>query len=120
MPSRKTLTNKLVNDKNDEIKIAILTYLSKTSAVALSADMWTSIATPCYLYGKLKSAVLSTKEISENHTSEVIAGAIRSVMIDSEINEKAFAIVTDNATVMTQVARRLDLKYLGCVAHSLN
>lgn len=85
-----TLKNNLVNDKYDGIKLAIMTSLRKTSSVALTADMWTSIATEGYISvtahyvcdGKLKSAVLSTRELPHNRTSEVIAAAVGSIMVD--------------------------------------
>lgn len=36
------------------------------------------------------------------------------------ITDKCFAIVTDNASVMFDVARRFSLKHVACSAHTIN
>lgn len=40
-------------------------------------------------------------------------------MLDWKISDKPFALVTDNASVMSDAAKKLQLINLGCAAHTV-
>jgi hypothetical protein len=68
----------------------------------------------------LQSAVLAVKHLPVSHTGENIAKGVKDVMSDWAITSKVFSLVTDNSSVMTDLANRLKLTHLGCAAHTLN
>lgn len=128
LPSRKTLTNKLLNDKYIEVRSVVSESLNKANHISLTSDMWTSAANQGYLSvtahfineNKLESAVLCTLQVSERHTAENIAKHIKDILAEWNISDKCFSIVTDNASVMIDVARRLSLQHVPCTAHTIN
>ena len=68
------------------------------------------------------SQVLETKQLNESHTGEVLAYSLDTTLISWGLQDKVFAITTDNAANMEkacQLSNEVN-RQLGCFAHTLN
>lgn len=128
MPSRKTIQariNLCYNRKKEEIK----NILSKSDAVSLTTDSWTSInmdsystVTAHYIENwALKNNVLATVYHAESHTADNLQHTLTAVCEQYGIVEKIFGCVHDNAANIVLACRNLDfVKFNGsCAAHTI-
>ncbi|CAM4570827.1 unnamed protein product [Leuciscus chuanchicus] len=133
IPSRTHFAKLLVKKYNatvDQVKSSISAIDSK---VALTADIWTSVATEAYLGitchyigidWQMESICLSTMPLEERHTAQNIAGWLEEILDKFEIlPDKISAIVHDNGANIVAAARLLEEKYgwasLRCTGHTL-
>lgn len=118
----------MTNDRYLEIRQNILAKLVEAKSVSLTSNMWTSLNNEGYLSvtvhfiqgSTLHSAVLCTQKVEERHTGANISSHLKDVMNEWCITDKTFALVTDNAAVMVDVAKRLGVSHMGCAAHRVN
>lgn len=139
IPSRKRLTNKVLPSLYFEAKENLSTLLSKTTAVSITTDTWTSIsndsflAITCHFFvdedpetlstpPKLHSAALAVKLITQDEKAETLCELITECLREWSIYEKTTAIVTDNAANMKAAVALMPeaIKHYPCFAHSLN
>lgn len=70
---------------------------------------------------KLKSAVLETARLKNDHTAENIAEELTRICTNWDILDKVSTIVTDNgANIVSAVTKYMKKKHLLCFAHTLN
>lgn len=129
LPCPDTLKNKLLKEQYLKTFSKLFTILSGIKYVGITTDIWTSTATESYICVSchfidqefnLKRAILSTKQLEKNHTSENIAQALREIFEEWKIYDKITCIVTDNAASMLKACELLRKKNLPCFAHTLN
>lgn len=130
LPSRKTLTKKLIPEICNEISQKIRNMLNQTKNVGVTTDIWSSdsnksfITVTCHFINtnnELENVVLDTKEIPGSHTAEAIAGSVQGVFDDWNISDKVIAIITDNGSnVKKAVNDILKKSHIPCVGHTLN
>jgi hypothetical protein len=108
----------------------VLHELNQTPNVALTTDLWTSIAHKSYITvtahfidGELQmvARVLNTFQVPESTTSDHLADALKKVADDWQISGKISCVVTDNGSnVVKAVKEKLNWPHLPCFAHTLN
>lgn len=104
--------------------------LESAVAVALTADMWTSINMEAYLAvtchyvdtesHQFQTTVLGVQHFPQRHTAENLAMVKRSVMEEWGIASKVRCLVTDAAANMIACGRMLHIRQTVCIAHSIN
>jgi len=105
---------------------------TEASSIALTTDIWTSVATEAYITvsahyissaWKCSSCVLETKPFPERHTGQAIADKILEIATAFAIDEKVSAIVHDQAANMELSLHILNSskgwESLRCNAHCL-
>jgi hypothetical protein len=113
LPSRSTLSNKLLESEYQRVEALVTTELAKAPVLALQTDAWSNrrnesvvnfvVTTPEPFFFKN----LGTK--AERHMAEYMAAKMEDVMREIRI-EKFGAIVTDNASVMVKATSILEKK----------
>ncbi|XP_063538120.1 E3 SUMO-protein ligase ZBED1 [Cydia strobilella] len=128
LPSRKKLT-KMLEDRYNLCSVEVKAKLEGVKDIALTTDIWSSdgqnafISTTAHFVkdASLHSLVISTTELSEQHTAINIANALRAIMTEWQIYDKVVTIVTDNASNMKKAVQDyLQKRNHFCVAHTLN
>lgn len=130
IPSRRTLSRKIMPELNTSIKNKIKIVFNATSYVAITTDICTSINTESFLtvtahtYDKdyvLKTFILTTEKLDRNHTAQYIYEVLTKVFEEWEINNKIGAIVTDSgANIKAAIKKFNGVPYIPCTAHKLN
>mgnify|MGYP002789746809 FL=1 len=114
LPGRKYFTNYL--SKMHEQKVQeLIKILSQVDYFSITADLWSSIKTESYITftchfihnGELYSVVLETREFPVNHTAMNIRIIMEHVFEKWGILNKVEAIVTDNASNITNAVDQL-------------
>ncbi|KAK0134110.1 Zinc finger BED domain-containing protein 1 [Merluccius polli] len=133
MPSR-TYFTQLMEKKHQEIKEKLKVVLKETECVALTTDIWTSVATEAYLGvtchflgedWEMKSLSLTTMPLEERHTAANIADWLEETTAKFQIPfEKVKAVVHDNGANVVAAARILRERHgwasVRCAGHTLN
>lgn len=128
LPSRRTIGRTLLPDLYSQIKTRLLSILRNIENVAITTDIWTSANTQSYLtltchfilYDDLKSYVITTTKLSEQHTGPYLANVMKKYFGEWGISKKISAIVSDNAANIRNAIRILNYENLPCTAHTLN
>nr|CAH7748444.1 unnamed protein product [Callosobruchus chinensis] len=129
LPSRKVLSNTLLNNAYEKVFEDIRIELQNVEYVSITTDGWTSLnnesfyAITCHFIDdncKLQSRLLSSFKFSGQHTSENITQQIQSILSQWEIQNKIVACITDNAANMVKAVRLANWWHIPCFAHSLN
>ncbi|XP_035825196.1 zinc finger BED domain-containing protein 1-like [Aplysia californica] len=116
---------KMYCDKIAEVMMA----LANTSAVALTADMWTSRATQGYLtvtahclspHWQLQSFVLNTVRMADSHTADNITQELKRIIKRRNIQDKVNVEVTDNGQNMVRAVTQIPLRQFSCFGHTIN
>ena len=125
VPSTNTVV-KYMHVVYGELKAEVMEVLAGCS-VAITTDMWTSVATRGYITvtahcidreWKLISKVVATRPVDERHTGVNIAAHINA--IQEEFGMKSVtALVSDNAANMVTAAKEAKLIHVRCFAHTL-
>ena len=125
VPSRKTVSH-YVGMIYDEQKQMVQAQM-RGCPVALTTDMWTSVASDPYMTVTahfitdswvLQSCVLMTRATTDRHTGENIASHLNDVKQEFGICEVS-ALVTDNATNMVAAASEAGMPRVPCFSHTL-
>ncbi|XP_055919485.1 E3 SUMO-protein ligase ZBED1-like [Eupeodes corollae] len=128
IPSRKKIAEMLQESYSIESR-CLMQKLQEIEYIALTSDIWTSDSNKCFIsitahyveQAKMKTSVISTSELEENHTAENIATKMRKILDEWQIGAKVVSIVTDNAASMKKaVSEILNKRNHYCVAHTLN
>ncbi|XP_078025235.1 E3 SUMO-protein ligase ZBED1-like [Epinephelus lanceolatus] len=132
LPSR-TFFTKQLDKKYKDIKDKMKNALQETDSVALTTDIWTSIAKEAYMgvmchylkNWKMVSHCLTTMPLEERHTAANIAEWIEEVIAKFNIPpEKIKAVVHDNGANVVGAAKILHEKHewasVKCAGHTLN
>lgn len=130
IPSRKTITNKIMPDLYISTKNKIQTVLNDTKHVAITSDIWTSMNTDSYLtvtahvYDnayKLKTFILTTEKLEKNHTAQYLYETFIKVFENWNITNKVIAVVTDSGANIKAAIKKLNgVPHIPCTAHILN
>ncbi|XP_049902249.1 E3 SUMO-protein ligase ZBED1-like [Epinephelus moara] len=133
LPSRTHFT-KLMERKYEQTFQAVKTDIKATqSKIALTTDVWTSVATEAYLgitchyigdEWNMKSICLTTMPLEERHSASNIAEWLGEVVARFEIPpSKIIAIVHDNGANIVAAAKVLEEKHgwssVRCAGHTL-
>lgn len=134
MPSRTYFTH-MMEKKHKDITEKLRTVLKQTECVALTTDIWTSVATEaylgvtCHLLGEdweMKSLSLTTMPLEERHTAANIADWQEETTAKFQIPfQKVKAVVHDNGADVAAAAARILSERRGwasvrCAGHTLN
>lgn len=133
IPSRTHFSKLLEKKYEDTVNQVKSTISAITSKVALTADIWTSVATEAYLGitchyigsdWQMESICLATMPLEERHTAHNIAGWLEEILEKFLIApNKISAIVHDNGANIVAAARLLEEKYgwasIRCTGHTL-
>ena len=117
MPSRKYLTTELLTDHYNMLYASISKYLSLTSKVCLTMDIWINRQTRSYLGVtghfikdfKLQSIMLSCCRFRGSHKGENIMHQFEEIVALFDITGKVDKVITDNASNMKKAFRLLDI-----------
>lgn len=130
LPSRQTLSKtslpfayeKCLNEMKSQIRENVV-------SVCLTTDCWTSLNNQSFIAisahyldidFELKSVLLECVPFEESHTSVNLSNKIKCVITDWGLDGKVGLVVSDNANNIKGAITNLNLKHLGCFAHSLN
>ena len=129
LPNRKKLGNELLVARYKEVKALLKAELFTATDVCVTTDM-TSRQTSRYITvtahyilpsWELRSAVLATTRMTDDHTASNIASTLKETFDDWGIADKIVAVVTDNAANMVSAVNDfLKARHLPCFAHTLN
>ncbi|XP_040261635.1 E3 SUMO-protein ligase ZBED1-like [Bufo bufo] len=133
LPSR-TYFMKIMEKKYEDIKGKLTNTLKETDSIALTTDIWTSVATEAYLgvtchfLGKdweMESYSLTTIPLEERHTAANIAEWLEDVIVIFGIPaKKVKAVVHDNGANVVAAMKILQEKHgwasVRCAGHTLN
>ncbi|KAM3838253.1 E3 SUMO-protein ligase ZBED1-like [Diretmus argenteus] len=133
LPSRTYFTTKM-EKKYEEVKGKLNKKLKTTDSMALTTDIWTSVATEAYLGvtchfvgedWEMESHSLTTMPLEERHTGPNIAEWIEEIIAKFDIPpEKIKAVVHDNGSNVVAAANLLSEKHgwasVRCAGHTLN
>lgn len=130
LPSRRDLTRKHLPSMYDHAVKRLKDQLKEASYVSLTTDIWTSRQTRGFITVTahyispdwvLKSAVLETTKIENEHTKENIANELTRICTQWSILDKVCCIITDNAAnIVAAVTKCMQKQHLPCFAHTLN
>ncbi|KAL4119491.1 hypothetical protein QTP88_012298 [Uroleucon formosanum] len=129
VPSRKTLTTKLLPNEYNKIVIILKKMLENVASLSITTDIWTSDNNIAYLTvtrhfifdDHLYSPVLATREMRESHTGVNIANLLSDILNKWGIKDKIVTIVSDNGSnIKNAINVHLCKHHHPCVAHTLN
>ncbi|CAG9840723.1 unnamed protein product [Diabrotica balteata] len=130
LPSRKTLSKTLLPAKYLETLNKTREIMATGESVTIITDMWSSRnsdrfkgVTAHFINDKfeLKSILLEVSLFEGSHTSVNLANELQRVITKSDLHNKIFIGITDNAAnVKKAILEELQLKHLGCLVHTIN
>ena len=129
LPSRHTLSGKLVPDLHSEVRQTIVSEVQKSTTQAITTDMWTSVNNESYMGVTAHwldeafhshNACLAVKPVLGSHTADFITAELNTVIDDWQLRRSSLHIVTDNAAnVRKAVSQVQDTAWRPCFAHTL-
>ncbi|XP_072400709.1 zinc finger BED domain-containing protein 4-like [Diabrotica undecimpunctata] len=130
LPSRKTLTKTLLPAKYLETLNKTREIMATAESVTITTDMWSSRNSDSFIgvtahfindKFELESILLEVCLFEGSHTSVNLANELRRVITEWDLHNKIFIVITDNAAnVKKAILEELQLKHLGCLAHTIN
>jgi hypothetical protein len=132
LPSRKTLTQKLLPQLLSEVEATLLAQLEESPYAAITSDAWTSRTQVPFLavtvhfwttdtHGlRLRASVLDCCRISESSTAAYIQSELMRIMAKFKIIDKITAVVTDRGSNMVKAVKDMGVVHVPCFAHTLN
>ncbi|KAE9528899.1 hypothetical protein AGLY_012474 [Aphis glycines] len=129
VPSRKTLTTKLLLNEYNKIVTILKKMLENVASLSITTDIWTSNNNIAYLTvtchfifdDRLYSPVLATREMHESHTGVNIANLLSDILNEWGIKAKIVTIVSDNGSnIKNAINVHLSKHHHPYVAHTLN
>ena len=128
LPSRRTISRKLLPEKYMSAKQSLKQKLQKVSPISLTTDIWSSrqALSYCCLTAHaiteqwvLESYVLETFNFNTDHTAEHIGSELTRI-IEEWGSPAITCCVTDNASNMLAGITEAGWNHLQCFAHTLN
>ena len=131
VPSRDYFMKTILPKTEEEIVTKIGNLAKECTSLTLTSDIWTAphcndafialTATMISKDFKRYTAVLRCKHFPEAHTGANVTDIINKMLNDLDIpKSKIFAIITDNATVMTNGIEDTGIYNFGCFLHTLH
>ena len=130
MPSQETIRIMICEAYNNTLPQLKTLIKNEATSISLTLDLWTSRSKHGYLgvtcsfidsKWKLKELTLTIEYIQYPHTAIHIQEALELILNEWNIRNKVFTITTDNgANVKKAINNMEDIKWLGCVAHTLH
>lgn len=130
LPSRKTISTTLLTTSYEMVYNETKNIMKMVKAVTLTTDCWTSRNTENFLAVtahfiddnfRLKSVLLKCISFGERHTAENLSVALKTVILEWELENKILMIVSDNASnIKKAIVDLLKQKHYGCFAHTIN
>lgn len=130
IPSRRTLTRKIMPDIYQSTKVKVQQMLIESNYVAITSDIWTSLNADSFLtvtahvYNTnyvLKTFVLTTEKLNKNHTAQYLYETLIEIFEEWKIINKVVAIVTDSgANIKAAIKKMNGIPHIPCTAHKLN
>ena len=128
VPSRRTISRRLLPEKYEVVKKALKQKLQKLSPISLTTDIWSSRQAFSYCcltahaiseQWTLESYVLETFNFNTDHTAQHIQSELTRV-INEWGSPTITCCVTDNASNMLAGIAEAGWNHLPCFAHTLN
>lgn len=119
----------MASDEYLKKKTLVKQKLSKVKIFNFTTDCWTSVQNFSYISltshfldenFSLSSIVLAIRHIVGGHSSNNMCEKIKEIMNEFEVEQKSKFITTDNAKSMVQMAEKLNLIRIPCIAHILH
>ena len=121
----------LIDKLYEERRGNLLTELSQIPSLAITTDLWTSVANDSYLSltahfislnWELKHVVLGTFPMpeGESHSADTIEAKLKELLESWNVNRKVMCCVTDNAKNIVNACSQLGLPNLSCFGHNIN
>lgn len=129
VPSRKTLSNVMLNNKYNEIRRDVVNMIKDVEHMSITTDIWTSDTNKSFLSvtshflfdNVLSSRTLNAAELPDRHTGEHISQRLENIFCEWDIKYRVTTIVADNASNVKSAVEKLQLyNYHPCLAHTLN
>ena len=129
IPSRRTLTRRLIPELYSESKETLMKQLHDATDIHLTTDHWSSkraqgfITVTAHFINsdwQLIPCVLDTERMTDSVTAQALADTISSIMDRWSITDKVRTIVTDNASNIKLCVKKLNKNWLPCVGHNFN
>lgn len=128
IPSRKLISEHVLHEVYETLSSELKNMLNSIEHISITTDMWSSDSNRSFLTVtghfisdfKMHSPVLSTEEITSDHSAVSILQAITKILDKWQINKKVFTAVTDNAANMKKAVNNLKKTHHPCIAHTLN
>ena len=127
VPSHTTIRN-YIRKSYLSAKESMIEHLSKQKGIAITTDLWTSVATEGYITvtthyvneaWQLQSQVIGTRVVDKRHTGQNIAEEINQLTTKFQISNLLIAAVHDNASNMDVAMRELAIDHFPCAGHTL-
>lgn len=129
LPGKTTFSNTVIPKMYKETKGKVQELIDKCSAIAITADGWTSVATESYITmtghflnddWDLKTVALQTRHCPEHHTAENLKKLFEDAFKEWELTNKTILGVVDNARNITKAWTLLDKQVVNCFSHTMN
>lgn len=130
LPSRSTVSREALDDVYVYMKEKLVNDLKNASKHgAITFDAWTdrfskhSYITYTYHYmheWTMKSTILKTSHFDRPHTAESLKENFLSTVAEYSIDDKHLIGITDGGSNMIKCLEILNIKRIGCLAHSCN
>lgn len=130
LPDRKSLSNKLLPAKYEDVLMKTINLLQEANSVTLTADCWTSYNNDCYMSltahfidneFQLKSALLDVCLYDEGHTSINVAAEVKRVADEWSLTDKVLLFISDNiSNIKNAVTKDLQWTHANCIAHTID
>lgn len=129
LPSRKTISNVLLPAKYEECHADVKNLIKYAESICLTTDGWSSVnnesfmaVTGHFIDSKydLQSVLLEIQPFPASHTAENQADYLKKVMETWGIKGKIIFAVSDNASNISKALNILNLRSMGCFAHTIN
>ena len=131
VPHRKTFMDRELPRLYEKTKTEVVAITHSCDSFALTTDCWSSRANQSYIGvtlhtitndWELKSVTLENHELSESHTSENLAAALKDILAKWYLDESKLSCTTiDNAAnIQKAVVDLLKWNGLGCFGHTIN
>lgn len=127
-PNRNELCNTLVPAWCSVEKSNVKEELKEVDYVAVTADLWSSVAQDHYITVtvhyvvemELREKVLHTRAVYVSQTGPVVAEEIDDILDDFEVKSKVIAVTVDNAANIEVAVKKMRVLKMGCFTHTLN
>jgi hypothetical protein len=129
LPSRRTISKKIIPSLTEEEKSRVCNNLKNAEAVALTTDAWSSITCTSFMavtshfldnHGTLCSKMLDCSRFHQHHTAENIKTRLLEVIAWFDLSMKVVCVVMDNAANVKKAVVESGFPNLPCFAHTLN
>jgi len=130
LPTRQAISKTLIPLEYQKCVFRVEELIEKeVDNVCLTTDCWTSrynksyIAVTAHFVNKefiLKLVLIECTEIIERHTSVNLSNEIKAIITKWKLDGKVVLVVLENASTIKNAINNLQIRHLGCFAHTIN